>query len=252
MLVLGSVSVDGIQRPFSSARALDVITYLAFHRDGADAEQLRTWLWPADSPPTDQAFANVMSRARQGLGADAHGQPWLTRAGTDRVYRLLPLVRTDVDDFRLHVTRAEMAKSRAEAGRQLAAALRLVRGQPFTGGGSSSFLWADHHARTQVVFLVDETVHRRADLALADGDLDAARAALAVGLRLIQGCEQCFERRFRVAAADRNLTDLRAAMSDLQTILAADYPDLAADDASGLVSRRLHQLWEDLLAQTAG
>lgn len=246
--VLGSVTVDRTRRSFSSARALDVVTCLAFHRDGADADQLRTWIWPADSLPTNQAFANVMSRARQALGSHADGHPWLTRAGSDRVYRLLPQVRTDVDEFHLHVANAAASSTEANTLGHLRSALTLVRGRPFTGGGSLSYLWADRQARSQITFLVDETAHRAADLAIALGDFETARAALFIGQQIIPGCEQCYERRFQVAAAEGNLADLRGAMAELRVVVAEDFPGVSGQQADSLVSRHLQAVWERLVA----
>ena len=61
---------------FSSVKAVDVVTYLAFHRQGVDADQIKTWVWPSFEPPTDKALANVLSRARTGLGAGEDGTPY--------------------------------------------------------------------------------------------------------------------------------------------------------------------------------
>lgn len=243
--VMGNVSVRNPARDFASHRAVDLVAYLAFHRDGADAERLRSWMWPPDDPPSDRAFANVLSRARLGLGVDDEGRPWLSRAGSDHVYRLDPRVRTDVDVFEDRVERADNTADRGEQLAMLLDALALVRGVPFTGGGANSFGWADHIARAQVLFLVDETAHRCADLALELGLTDSARSAVFIGLRTIAGCEQCYERRFRLAAAERNLTGLRSSMADLEAVLAADFGE---PSGAHLVSRHLREQWSELVS----
>jgi len=246
--VLGSVRIDRAEREFSSARAVDVIAYLAFHRDGASAERLKAWVWPVEAPPSPQAFANVMSRARVGLGTDDRGQPWLSRAGRDRMYRLDARVRTDVDEFRELVAEAKRADFERERLLHLIRALELVRGAPF-GGGSQSFVWADHFARAEILHLIDETAHHGADLALSLGRWRDARNAAFAGLRIIRGCEQCFERRFRAAAGERHIVELRASMNDLIAVVAED---LGCAPSPNLVSSFVRETWSDLVAEVNG
>jgi len=234
--VLGTVNISGADRDFSSARAIDVISYLAFHRDGANADMLKTWIWPIDEPPSDKAFANVMSRARKGLGTDDASQPYLARADVHGNYRLLPSVRSDVDQFERLVGRAEAAAVADDGRRSLELfqeALGLVRGVPFTGGGARGFLWADNGVRAQIEFSIDEAAHRCADVALAIGNLEVARAAAFRGLSVIPWCEGCYRRRFRVAAADGNRTELKSAMADLEAVLSADADEPEGSDLVG-------------------
>lgn len=227
--VLGVVQVLGAAREFSSIRAVDVIAYLAFHRDGANADQLKTWIWPLHSAPSDKAFANVMSRARKGLGTNDDGDPYLTKADTQGIYRLLPSVRTDFDRMEAAVRAATTAEDKSGELAALRDALDLVRGVPFTGGGGSGFLWADNGVRSHVDYTIDEAVHRCADLALELGDLETARWAVFKGLANIPACEQCYQRRFRTAAADGNQAELRSAMANLEAIVS-----LEADEPEGL------------------
>lgn len=244
--VLGTVNVLGAERDFSSARAIDVISYLAFHRDGANADMLKTWIWPIDEPPSDKAFANVMSRARKGLGTDDDGQPYLARADSHGNYRLLPSVHSDADRFEKLVSKAEAATANDanQALELLQQALALVRGVPFTGGGARGFLWADNGVRAQIEFSIDEAAHKCADVALAAGNLEVARAAAFRGLSVIPWCEGCYRRRFRIAAADGNRTELKSAMADLEAVLAgeADEPE-----GSDLLSPETLALYSELL-----
>lgn len=240
--VLGPVEVEGASS-FSSLKAVDVIAYLAFHRNGVDADQIKSWVWPTFEPPTDKALANVMSRARTGLGADDDGEPYLSRAGADRTYRLSPAVTTDFDRFRGLVGLADDDDDPMSQLKLLKRALQLIRGVPFTGGSASSFAWADNHVRAQVEFTIDETVHRCVDLALELGDVSTARWAALKGLELVPGCEQCFRRRFLVASADNNRTELRRAMADLERSAAVD---LGEPEAVDIISGDLLDLYHQL------
>lgn len=240
--VLGPVEVAGASS-FSSTKAIDVICYLAFHRNGVDADQIKTWVWPAFDPPSDKAFANVMSRARTALGNGEDDEPLLSKAGSDRMYRLSPEVTTDFDRFRAIVTLADQAADAKQTLTALTQALELIKGVPFTGGTSSSFAWADNHVRANVEFTIDEVVHRCADLALELGDLRGARWAALKGLELVPGCEQCFRRRFLVARAGNNRSELRRAMADLERTASIE---LGEPEAVDTISGELLDLYREL------
>lgn len=244
--VLGAIRVLGVDEQFSSRVALALVAYLAFHRDGATADELKRWLWHPDSPPSDKLFANTISRARTTLGADSSDEPHLPRVGGDRIYRLGDSVGTDVDRFR---TLLDLADKEPAVSRQLLRqALELVRGLVFAGGDDQPFAWVDHTIRSHIEFLVDETAHRLADEALRVGDAEEARWAALVGLKLIPDCESCFRRRFLAADLAGNRTELKRAMAELRRLVAVDS---SIPDASDLISPELEELYADLLAGRA-
>ena len=106
-----------------------------------------------------------------------------------------------------------------------------------------SFAWADNHVRAHVEFTIDEAVHRCADLALRIDDLATARWASLKGLELVPGCEQCFRRRFLVAGAGSNRSELRRAMADLERVTAAE---LGEPEAIDMISSDLLELYHGL------
>lgn len=240
--VLGPVVIDGAA-PFSSLKAIGVIAYLAFHRHGVDADQIKSWVWPPFEPPTDKAFANVLSRARTGLGVDSNGEPLLSRAGADRTYRLSAEVTTDFERFCRLKGLADSAADSAAALRYLLHAVELIRGVPFTGSTPSNLAWADNHVRGHVEYTIDEAVHRCADLALELDDTEAARQAVRKGLELVPGCEECFRRRFLAAAQDENRDELRRAMADLERSSTAD---LGEPEGVDVISPELLALFAEL------
>ena len=166
-----------------------------------------------------------------------------SRAGADKTYRLSEDVTTDFDRFRAIVELADAADTVDERIGLLKTALELIRGVPFSGGAASSFAWADNHVRAQVEYAIDETVHRCADLALEHGDLQTARWSALKGLELVPGCEQCFRRRFLVAGAGHNRTELRRAMADLEASAAAE---LGEPEAIDTISGDLLDLYHEL------
>jgi hypothetical protein len=85
--VLGPVEVAGAD-DFESAKAEELVVYLALHRDPVDTDTLQEALWPGQTPNAGRLHTTVW-RARQALGDDPDGKPYLPKAKQGR-YRLSP------------------------------------------------------------------------------------------------------------------------------------------------------------------
>ncbi|MCY3911166.1 MAG: LysM peptidoglycan-binding domain-containing protein [bacterium] len=240
--VMGSVDVLGAAQPFTSRRAMDLVTYLAFHPEGADRDQLKTQIWPPDDPPSESTLANTVSRARKALGINDDGDPYLPRVSSEGIYRLRTEVGTDVGRFEALVSSARDDVS--ERGRvQLQTALELVRGTPFTGGAGDMYRWADFGLRTRIDCLVDNTAHDLAKRCIDVGDFQGARKAVMTSLQLVGVCEQCY--RWRLIAAAENPTEVRQIMAELVGLLRRESDQPEADD---LISPDLLELYEQLMS----
>lgn len=121
--LLGPVEVVGGERPIDRRRCIELVAYLALHRDGVDEGRIKSALWP-ESVPTQAAFNETISRARRVLGHDPGGKLHVLPV-YNRRYRVGPFVTTDVE----LVTKAG------------AAAACLVRGLPFEGT-ARGYEWA--------------------------------------------------------------------------------------------------------------
>ncbi len=224
--VLGVVQAVGVVSPFTSQRALDLVCYLALHRDGATADKLRYWLWSRDEPPPSaKTFANVVSRARVCLGQDADGEPYLSYLRADGVYRLSAEVTTDLERFAAWQRLAERAPS-PQAFECLRAALRLVRGAPFGGGSGDTFSWADASWRSHVEYLVDCTAHRLAGMALESGRPEVARWATLRGLAVTPDCEQCYQLRIDTARRTGHRGEVERVMRHMDRLQREPLPEL--------------------------
>ncbi len=120
--VLGSVELHGAARPFRRPWALELVTYLAAHREGAGTEQWVAALWP-DREMAAPTVHSVSSEARRALGCSRLGFDHLPRAHGR--LRLGDTVGTDWSRF------GEL--SRRDDPGSWRRALRLVRGRPFAG-----------------------------------------------------------------------------------------------------------------------
>ncbi len=239
--VLGTIEVLGAAQPFTSRRALDLVTYLAFHPEGADRDQLRTHIWPSDEPPSESTLANTVSRARKALGTNEDGDLYLPRVSAKGIYQLRAGVGTDVGRFESLISTAR--KDVGERSReQLQSALDLVRGTPFTGGAGDMFRWADFGLRTHIDCLVDTAAHELAEMHLEVGDTENAKRAVLTSLRVVGVCEQCY--RLRLMAAAENPTEVRQIMAELVRLLKRESNQPESDD---LIGPELLELYEQLM-----
>lgn len=217
--VMGPVTVDGAA-PFLTQQCVDFICYLAFHREGVTCDMVKESMWNNGSSPESRTVTALASRSRSALGTDIMDRFHIPRFGPEKIYRLSRNVHTDFDEFRWHLHRVRSSTPAAMV--HLRRALRLVRGAPFSGAGRNRYGWADVSVRAHIECLIDDAAHKLADIALRFGDPDTARWACYQAHKVVPGCEQCYLRRFYVAHLDRNPTELRSAMAELQQIIRTD------------------------------
>ncbi len=178
--LLGPVGVDGAPSVLGP-QSVELIAYLACHRDGARVESIRAALWPI-RPSAHNTLHRLASVTRRALGRDVDGQQLLLplRGHTGRLAAAVRCDLTEVEDA-LAFARAEAA-DRDEAARRLEQALALVRGRPFDG---AEYQWA--HTERQVARaqrVCGEAAHHLSTLALDRDDHATARWASEQGLRV--------------------------------------------------------------------
>ena len=217
--VMGPVTVEGAA-PFLTQQCVDFVCFLAFHREGVTCEMIKDSMWNNGSSPESRTVTAMASRSRSALGTDAMNRFHIPRSGPEKVYRLSRTVSTDFDEFCWYLQRV---RSNTPADMvHLRRALRLVRGAPFSGAGRNRYNWADISVRMYIECLIDDAAHKLADIALRFGDPDTARWACYQAHKVVPGCEQCYLRRFHVAHLDKNPSELRSAMAEMQQIIRVD------------------------------
>jgi len=105
---------------------------------------------------------------------------------------------------------------------QLSDALRMIRGQPFTG---CHYWWLDIALVETVRAQIVDTAEQLADLDLADGDPAAAARAARIGLAADSAAEQLWRALMRAEHAAGNLTGVREAWTHCLEVIA----EIAAD-----------------------
>ena len=196
--VLGPVELTlltGHEVCFRKSKALELVTWLAFHRDRPTVSGVRTALWEVDVE--DATFHNVLSEARRGFT-----QVGLTDAVKRPSKQRLELAADLITDAEILgdalaaadevvALASEQRSSREQYERALTgliAELRSVRALPFS---DAQYVWADAEGITaNLVWLVTRAVDRAVELGQRCNDTDAVLDAASAGLRMFPGDER--------------------------------------------------------------
>ena len=183
--VLGPVEPinrDHSEVVFRKAKSVELLCWLAFHRDRPTIAGARTALWEIDV--RDATFHNVLSELRRGL-ASAGINNAVGRKTKHRLY-LDEQIITDGDLLRA-VLHSSERRAATVAVSELCGALGMVRGLPFT---AANYAWADAEGITSTLYwLVTRSIERVAALVETDRDKSALFEAAAAGLRMSPGDE---------------------------------------------------------------
>ena len=237
--VLGTLRVDGVDAGFPLRRSVELIAYLAFHRNGVEADAVMEALWP-EEPPDNRRLNRHCSRTRTTLGKGPDGE-FLFPYVAGGIYRLGPQLRSDLEEFTAHVRRANQTTG-DEAAEHLQAALDLVEGPPFTAAGTG-YTWAHTEGIiTHATVAVDDAAHRLAQHALTNGDPELATWAARKGLAATGACEECYRNLMRAAVDEGNRVALEALYTELLAIIDAD----EGPDTSTFLDSETVELYEQL------
>lgn len=204
------------------AKQLSVICYLAYHRS-VTSQRLRDTFW---STATSRKTAdNAISQIRSVLGLTAAGEHRLTQAINSGEYEIN-------DDVGCDWTRAEAlfseAKNRPADEHQelLRAALELIEGQVGADAPARQFSWLvdDHAVYGHVECRLLDAANQSGELALAAGDLAAAKRSAEIGLMVVPGSEAMYRLQMRVAAAEGRSRGVQDAFSAAEQAAAAIGP----------------------------
>jgi DNA-binding SARP family transcriptional activator len=177
-------------------RIAELITYVALHPNST-APAIDDALWRG-TRVTRSTRNSLTYRARTWLGVADDGHPYFSHTNAAGQVRLHPDVTCDWDDFRYYLQRN--ASTPEERANDLASALNLVRGAPFSGVDPAAYGWAEFDSQTMTSCIVD-AAHELAVLHLATGDTRAAIRAARQGLRVEPLSELLFRDALTAAAA---------------------------------------------------
>jgi len=173
----------GAELTFRKSKSVELLCWLAFHRDRPTVSMARTALWEIDVQ--DATFHNVLSELRHGLALGGL-EDGAGRRSKQRLF-LDDRVITDSELLRKVLIQTETMQP-SESLTVLRDTLASVQGLPFA---SVNYSWADAEGITStLVWLVTRAVECAAELASRCGDHTALLEVTAAGLRMSPGDEQ--------------------------------------------------------------
>jgi hypothetical protein len=181
--LLGPVEVvrDGNRVEGLTPVTIQMLVYLAVHRDGVTKERLDDVIWGGVAArPGSQRVTAVLTRLRRILGDGPDGQPLVPRRTGDEPIVLSEHLGTDIARAFAHLAVARDLPAELRI-RELAAALEFVRGEPMEG---RVYSWATDTCEQAIVRL-QEAALEVARASREAGDLDAADRAIEQGLKLL-------------------------------------------------------------------
>lgn len=234
--LLGPVRLVGVDPAQVEAKKLNRLTelaaYLCLHPNTNGAELSRQ-LGTDDRPWSAATRQGYVSRLRTWLGRDSAGENYVPLVEPGRGYRLAETVDCDWHRF------TALARQGLHAGpdgvERLQAALTLVSGMPFSGVPIGRYAWASFLKQEMIDTVVD-IAHAAATHLLADGNLRAARIAIARGLQAEPVSELLYRDLIRIEYRGQNLAGVRAAADKLNSLAIALDIDLEPE-----TSELIHQ-----------
>jgi hypothetical protein len=213
------IDVTGTPGKFERSKTVELIAWLATHREKSTRTAARTALWELDV--RDATFANVVSEARRALGrlvVPNDDEEWLERTLTEQ----LPLHGAVVTDSDLVQERLDAARLQppAQAIVTLGPAAEMIRDMPFAG---TSYLWPDAEGITSNLVLLSTGVAAElAGHALSLGDIDLVFWATGRGLTVLPGHEELIGLRMRAHARAGDLAGVRQEWESYERVIVAD------------------------------
>ena len=222
--VVGQVDAVSVNGVIAFTKAMELVTFLLFHREIMSLERIFTALFPGEAVDTARVDA-LIDDANALLGRPSSGGSYVIRQSGG--VRVSPLVGTDLDVL-LHLADNANHQSPTDAILTLSNALDVVRGVPFDGlrHGQirNGFAWA--HAEglvDKIDAVIVDVAHRLAELCLDADDAPGALWAVNQGLLAspLNELLYCDRMLAHYAAGDRN--GVIATMHDLERAVAGGH-----------------------------
>jgi DNA-binding SARP family transcriptional activator len=235
--MLGQLTINGQPGALLPAQTQLIVALAVNGRAGLSNSQLCDLLGAdAEHPKPADSLRQLIARTRRQLGQADDGKEWIIHLGHGQ-YALHPDSRVDWHEFRTLTDDGIAAK---DAGK-LAAALSMIRGQPFTG---CYYWWLDIELVDAVSAKIVAAATALATLALAKPDAPAAARAARIGLVADGTAEELWRLLMRAEHAAGNLAGVREAWSRCVDAVA----EIAAD---GQPERATAALYHSLVGRSA-
>jgi DNA-binding SARP family transcriptional activator len=202
--VLGPLTINGQPAALLPAQS-QLIVALALHGDAGLSNKQLCGLLGADPghPRPSDSLRQLIVRTRRQLGRASDGLEWIEHRGAGK-YALHRAATVDWVEFEAITSRAIAARD----ADQLAAAMAMVRGQPFTG---CYYWWLDYALVENVRARIVAAAETLGKLALAAGNPAQAARATRAGLVADEAAERLWRVLMRAEHAAGNMAGVREA-----------------------------------------
>jgi hypothetical protein len=217
--VLGAIAVTGVPAAVEarSEQLAELVIYLAMHPEGVHPNVLSGVLWPRGV--SADVSAAVVGRAREWLGEDVQGHPYLREDAEGRL-SLSEGVVCDWDAVRSLFLRARTAGSRREEVELLRRGLQLIRGESFAGTPEGRYAWVAHDDLERVMRrVVVSSARRLVELLGGDDDPGGAAAAAEAGLRFDTAHQPLWRDLLRARYASDGVAGVRRTLDAMEPAL---------------------------------
>lgn len=181
-------TTSGKTATFRKSRALELLVWLALHKERPRRSAARTALW--EYAVSDATFSTVFSdmrRALQELSPRGSSSDWFRPTYTDAISMDIDLM-TDADLLAQHL---KAFKHDSTQWKPLADVLLTLRDAPFAG---TEFSWADlDGTTTRLTILAIDAASTLARWAQENGEPHIALQATSAGLKVLPGCEELLD-----------------------------------------------------------
>ena len=208
------------------ARGVELMAFLLLEASPVSRARIMQALWPDKDDPRGDNARVLVRQLRAVLGNDPDGHLLLPEGRSDAGFALHQAIRADWDEF-VQLVGRQPARARTE---DLAAALRLVRGEPFTGAGRRRGWWGwrarfEEEMRAAVLDAADVLAAR----AIEAGDLGEAREAARVAQVVDPLNEAGWRLALQVAIEAGDAAEFDRVVDELYARLGADDPNYRLD-----------------------
>jgi DNA-binding SARP family transcriptional activator len=228
--LLGQLTINGQPGALLPAQTQLIVALAVNGPAGLSNGQLCDLLGAdADHPKPADSLRQLIARTRRQLGQADDGKEWIIHLGHGQ-YALHPNSRVDWREFQTLTDEGIAAKD----GGKLAAALSMIRGQPFTG---CYYWWLDFELVDSVNAKIVAAATALGELALALPDPASAARAARIGLVADATAEELWRLLMRAEHAAGNLAGVRDAWSRCRDAVA----EVAADGQPQRATTALHR-----------
>ncbi|MFT4284321.1 MAG: LysM peptidoglycan-binding domain-containing protein [Protaetiibacter sp.] len=219
-------------------RGIELLAYLTLQSGATPGAQIQKAMWPDKYDPSNNNLRTLAKQVRSALGNAPDGTPLLPEGRNSVGFTSHPAIRTDWDDFR-ELLGTDLT---ATSNENLVAAIRLVRGAPFTGANRRRGWWVWRAPiEEEMIALILDAADELASRALRRSDYDQARFAARIAQAADPLNELGWRLELRAAMQAGDVGEFNRVIDDLYARVGGTDPNYELDDTTQELVDLAHQ-----------